>query len=139
MAAPRIERARWLTLVALATGAVGAIATLRHLSPYATHSVLPPCPLHALTGIYCPGCGATRALYSLLQGDLPRAMTMNPLLLIALPFVALMVLHIAGWRPRALDPVMRVLANPKLWLVVLVGFTVLRNLPFAPFNALAPH
>ena len=134
-----IERPRWLTLGVLVAGAIAAITVLRHANPYSHHSLLPPCPLHALTGIWCPGCGATRALYSLVHGDFARAWAMNPLLLIAAPFVLLMVLNTAGWKPRVFDPMMRVLANPKLWLVVLVSFMVLRNLPFAPFDLLAPH
>jgi hypothetical protein len=130
---------RWLPLAALLAGGAACALVLRRENPYAAHTLLPRCPFHALTGLYCPGCGSTRALYSLVHADLPRAFAMNPLLVIALPFVLLMALHIAGWRPRALDPLIRVLGNPKLWLVVLVGFGVLRNLPFAPFNSLAPH
>jgi hypothetical protein len=65
-------------------------------------------------------------------------MAMNPLLVISLPFLLLMLLNTAGVRMRALDPLMRVLANPKVWLVLLVGYAVLRNLPWFPFTLLAP-
>ncbi len=64
-------------------------------------------------------------------------MAMNPLLVISLPFLLLMLLNIAGIRPRLLDPLMRVLANPVFWLWVLPA-ALLRNLPWAPFTALAP-
>jgi len=129
---------RWLPLAALAAGSAACGLVFRNASPY-DRGLLPPCPFHACTGLYCPGCGSTRALYSLMHGDLPQAMAMNPLLVVALPVVLLMCLHVAGFRPRALDPVVRVLANPRLWLVVLLGFGVLRNLPFAPFAWLAPN
>lgn len=138
VAPSRATRARWLPLLALIAGAAGTSLVLRQQDPYAPHSLLPPCPFHALTGYYCPGCGSTRALYSLLHGDAAHAMAMNPLLVLAIPLILLMALHIAGWRPRALDPLMRILGNPSLWFAVLVGFGLLRNLPFAPFNALAP-
>lgn len=135
----RSSSTRWLPLTGLIAGGAASALVLGRANPYAAHSLLPSCPFHALTGLYCPGCGSTRALYSLLHGDAVQALAMNPLLVAALPFVLLMALHSAGWRPRALDPLVRVIGNPTLWLVVLVGFGVLRNLPFAPFNLLAPH
>ncbi|HTA66586.1 MAG TPA: DUF2752 domain-containing protein [Xanthomonadaceae bacterium] len=135
----RPEQRHWLPLAALITGAIGGALLLRNANPYAAHSVLPPCPFHALTGLYCPGCGSTRALYSLLHGDLPQALAMNPLLVIALPWVALMALHAAGWRLRVLEPLLRSIERPLPWLVVLLGYALLRNLPFAPFTLLAPH
>ena len=138
IARSRAELPRWLPLAALIAGGAAGAVVLGRVNPYTASSMLPPCPFHAWTGLYCPGCGSTRALYSLLHGDIGHALAMNPLLVIALPLVVVMALHMAGWRPCTLDPLMRVLGNPKLWLVVLVGFGILRNLPFAPFNALAP-
>jgi len=138
IARSRAVSTRWLPLAAMIAGGAGCALVLRRVNPYAAHSPLPHCPFHALTGLYCPGCGSTRALYWLVHGDVAHALALNPLLVIALPFVLLMTLHIAGWRPRALDPLMRILGNPKVWLFVLIGFGVLRNLPFAPFSALAP-
>lgn len=117
---------------------MGATVVLRQVNPYASNSPLPGCPLYALTGLYCPGCGSTRCLYSLVHFDLPGAMAMNPLLVVSLPFLLLMLLHMAGLRPRALDPLMRVLAAPMFWLVLLVGYAVLRNLPWMPFVMLSP-
>src|SRR5690349_14083459 len=48
--------------------------------PYST-TVFPPCPILAYTGMQCPGCGGTRALYSLFHGDLAASFAMNPLVL----------------------------------------------------------
>ena len=129
---------RWLPLGAATTLAAGATLVLRNVSPYANGNLLPSCPLYALTGIYCPGCGSTRCLYSLVHFDLAGAMAMNPLLVLSLPLLLLMLLHGAGVRMRALDPLLHVLAKPMFWLVLLVGYAVLRNLPWAPFTALAP-
>ncbi len=134
----RSTLARWAPLAVTATLAAGAAVVLRHVSPYAANSPLPGCPMYALTGLYCPGCGSTRCLYSLVHLDWAGAMAMNPLLVISLPFLLLMLLNTAGVRMRALDPLMRVLANPMVWLVVLVGYAVMRNLPWMPFVMLAP-
>lgn len=137
--APPVPRQTSLwPLAALSACALGAAAVLNRFDPNASGSVLPACPLHALTGLYCPGCGSTRALHALLHGDLPLALSMNPLLVAALPAVALMALSASGLLTRRLDPLMHVLANPRLWLVLLLGFAVLRNLPWLPFSALAP-
>ncbi len=36
-----------------------------------------PCPFHAATGWWCPGCGMTRAVHRLVRGDLPGALSFN--------------------------------------------------------------
>ncbi|MEY8354136.1 DUF2752 domain-containing protein [Lachnospiraceae bacterium 54-53] len=40
-----------------------------------------PCMFHSLTGFYCPGCGGTRAVRSLLRGDLRMSFQYHPLVL----------------------------------------------------------
>ena len=44
----------------------------------------PPCPLHAITGIPCPTCGATRGVRCLIHGDWGDAFLWNPLLMMGL-------------------------------------------------------
>jgi hypothetical protein len=41
---------------------------------------VPPllCPLKTATGLPCPTCGSTRALWALLAGDIPGAFRWNP-------------------------------------------------------------
>lgn len=43
------------------------------------------CPIRLLTGISCPGCGMTRALFALLRLDFSLAFDMHPLVFL-LPF-----------------------------------------------------
>lgn len=79
--------------VAVAAAVVGAVAVHAGAAlffaghdPY--HSqVFAPCPFRAVTGLRCPGCGGTRAMYSLLNGDLAGAIRMNPLVLVLYPVV----------------------------------------------------
>lgn len=79
----RPPTARWLAI-----GGVAAVAACHGAAslffaqnnPYVTQIGL-PCPILTLTGWQCPGCGSTRALYSLLHGDPVKAFAMNPLLL----------------------------------------------------------
>ncbi len=132
-------RALWITGMASAAVAVGAgIWLLRSFDPNAADSPFPPCMFHAFTGLYCIGCGLTRALHALVHGDVAGALGMNPLGVLMLGLVPLMLAWGRGWQPRALQPVMAVVMEPKLWLVLLPAYWVARNLPWFPFTLLAP-
>jgi Protein of unknown function (DUF2752) len=56
------------------------------LDPPGQANFWPPCPIHQLFGIDCPGCGATRALAALLHGHLREALRLNTLFVLLLPF-----------------------------------------------------
>lgn len=91
----------------------------------------PTCVFHDLTGLYCPGCGSTRAIYQLLHGHLLTALHDNAMTVLALPFLAY-----TAFRKESLS-----LIRPFwIWGIfyLLVIFTVLRNLPIYPFTYLAP-
>ena len=133
-----MRRLNALGLGAAAIAAASGFYLLRRFDPNAADSVYPGCMFNALTGLYCPGCGTTRALHALAHFDVPGAMTMNPLLVLSLPVIALLIAWSSGWQPRWLQPVMRVLGEPKFWLVLLPGYWIARNLPWFPFTPLAP-
>lgn len=97
----------------------------------------PVCPMHSLTGLFCPGCGTSRAVHRLLHGDLWTAWRMNPLLLLSLPFL----IH-GAWSVylrRERGPAWATSSRAG-WAIFwgLLFFTVARNIPMAPFTALAP-
>ena len=111
---------------------------LRTFDPNTAASFYPQCLFYLVTGWHCPGCGITRALHALVHFDLPRALAMNPLVVVAMPLLLALALH--SWtRWRVLpEPVARVLSNGYGWIAVLVAYWVLRNLPWWPFSWLAP-
>ena len=127
----------WLLSGLVAAAAVGA-AVLWHVDPHQAGNPLPPCPSLWLTGLFCPGCGTTRALHALLHGDLPGALAMNPLMVVSLPPVAVLLAQELQLLPRAMAPLAQRLGNARVWAVVLIGYGVLRNLPWPPFSWLAP-
>ena len=113
----------------LALAALAALALLYRVDP-AQSPIFPPCIFHSLTGLYCPGCGATRALHHLLHGEIHAALAMNPLFVISLPVLAVFVMRPALTRkPSVAYAVM----------VIVIGYVILRNIPLWPLNLLAPH
>jgi hypothetical protein len=124
------------------TGAVvGATcaSTLFFVNPH-SHQVFLPCPLRMLTGLYCPFCGGLRMVHDVLHGDIVNALHDNAL---ALPLVLLGGLvwlnwAVACWRGRPVVALGRPRWMSPVLIVVLVGWTVVRNLPFGPLPALHP-
>ena len=123
-------------------GAVGA--WWLHGHPPSTTGWYPPCVFHELTGLHCPGCGATRAVYAVLHGHVGEALHQNALLVLAAPFLAVIISRVV-WRwvnglpPAHVDP-SRWIARLSLMVApVVILFGILRNLPWQPFTYLAPY
>lgn len=88
------------------------------------------CPLYALTGVYCAGCGGLRATHDLLVGDLAGAWATNPLWVLLVP--VLLALW-ARWLVRAARTGRRAAAPPASVALaaaaVVVLYSVARNVP----------
>jgi hypothetical protein len=97
----------------------------------------PTCPWLSLTDTYCPGCGSLRMIHALVHGDVAEAFGRNPFAFAMLPVLGYMW---AAWSYRRLRgrSRARVLHPGLIWLflVVVIAFWVVRNLPFG--QALAP-
>ncbi|MCI8307032.1 MAG: DUF2752 domain-containing protein [Lachnospiraceae bacterium] len=53
-----------------------------------------PCILNKLTGLYCPGCGGTRALKYLLSGRIFTSLYCNPIVVyVFFPWIWLLITH----------------------------------------------
>ncbi|MEP6945164.1 MAG: DUF2752 domain-containing protein [Acidobacteriota bacterium] len=134
--APALGRAA--AAVGVAAFAVGS-TVVAYVNPSESH-LLPVCPLYALTGIACPGCGLTRAFHALFNGDLIGALDFNLLTPVwAVIFVYVVVsLSLTAIRGRGL-PMWP--TNPRflfIFMIVLLVFGVLRNIPIWPLTILYP-
>ena len=126
-----------LAPLAVAAAGAGACLLVGLVDPTRT-PIFPPCPFKALTGLDCPGCGTTRAVHQLLNGNLGAAMGFNVVAVLAVPLV---LWWWAAWAlPRLGGPAVPRPAVPRRawpWVIAaLTLFTVVRNLPLAPFDAL---
>lgn len=128
----------WAGIALFAVVAAAGVWLLRHHDPNLPHSGLPSCLFFDVTGFYCPGCGITRALHAVVHGDLARAFGMNPLAMIVIPLIPLMLLHARGFRPRVLEPLMRIALEPNVWVFSIPAYWIARNLPWWPFAWMAP-
>jgi hypothetical protein len=115
--------------VLLAVTAAGAGAVVFFFNP-STHPFYPVCLFHAVTGLNCPGCGMTRALYALLHGNFPLAFKDNALLVAGLAGAAIWSARLALRKIRN-QPVTFDVPPKVLWtsLIIALVFAVLRNLP----------
>jgi hypothetical protein len=113
----------------LLAGIMACVALLYAVDPATSH-VFPPCPCHALTGLYCPGCGSLRAMHHLLHGEFRAALGLNPLLVVSIPVLCLLAAY-PRWAYRP-------------WVswsafAVLLTYGVVRNIPMWPFLYLTPN
>lgn len=125
--------------LAVAAGGWGATSILARYDP-ALFGFYPRCPLFVLTGLYCPGCGVLRASHQLLHGNLLGALDYNPVFVVAAPILVYALLSMALERTTgATLPAPRISGRAS-WAVaaLIIGFGVLRNLPYPPFTVLAP-
>ena len=66
-----------------------------------------PCLFQLITGLYCPGCGGTRAVRALLHGNLRMSFQYHPLILYAVLVLTVELISFA---------LSRALKNPRLYL-----------------------
>lgn len=125
---------------AMVVCAVAAACAVLYLFDPARSQLYPLCPFNMLTGFHCPGCGTLRASHELLHLNVGAALRLNPITVLATPFLgyALLSRAMLGLRGRSLPRAF----IPAAWIWALFGvilvFWFLRNLPVYPFLLLAP-
>jgi hypothetical protein len=128
----------WVAPAAMLVCMAGAVGyTLATHPTEANAGAAPSCLLKYTTGFICPGCGGTRAAWYLLHGDIPAAARHHALFVFVVPFLLYMYIawagrRLFGWKLRQLD-----LSPGVIGAVIAVWgvWSVLRNLPWAPFTA----
>lgn len=101
----------------------------------------PKCPLFVTTGIYCPGCGSQRATHQLLQFNLFGVLQQN-----VLYFMGIFVLGYHGTITSInlyfKKNIYNYIYHPKtpiIIFIIIIIYWILRNIPYYPFNMLAPN
>lgn len=54
------------------------VLLLHYFTPFSLYSLSYPCSFYEKTGVYCPGCGGTRAVFALLKGNIIRSIYYHP-------------------------------------------------------------
>ena len=99
------------------------------------------CLLHDVTGLHCPGCGMTRATHAAIEGEWLAAFRFNPLGVFLLPLALVALIPEAiGWVRGTPPPWKMPIGKRGAWILAwtVIVYAVIRNLPFPPFEWLAP-
>lgn len=100
---------------------------------------MPRCPFYFLTGMYCPGCGSTRAIHYCLNGNISESVRHHPLLL---PFfVVIIFLYIKRGYELFSGKIISFrfeLLMSKIILFIFIIFFVVRNIPIDYWAWLRP-
>ncbi len=130
---------KYLLFFLAAVLATGFVYMYYNINP-AGQDWMPKCPFHSMTGYHCPGCGSQRAIHDFLHGNIIEGFKHNFLVglgVLVLFYKAFLLVRAKFYPEKSTN----LLYSPKVpWiiLVLIIGFWILRNLPFAPFSYLAP-
>lgn len=131
-----MRRKPWSLLVTLAV-LLGVVVWRYRLE---VMTLMPPCSFRLVTGWHCPGCGGRRSVAALGRGEILTALRMNLLIYpLALLLAGLFFQLVRNeWTCGVREPVD--VSSRTAWLIAIavVGFWVLRNVPYWPFRLLAP-
>jgi hypothetical protein len=132
-------RTRSVLLLLTASAAAGCAWVLDHFDPARAH-FYPPCVFHALTGLACPGCGGTRAMYQLLHGHLAMAWRYNPAMMLYLPVMLFGGIEVARSFLTGRDARPITLRPWLAWAIVasIVVWWIVRNTSLWPYRLASP-
>jgi Protein of unknown function (DUF2752) len=129
---------KWMAPFAMLLCFGGGVAYTLALNPTVSGAFASPtCIVKLTTGFDCPGCGGTRAFWYLLHGNVPAAARSHIVAVFAAPFLVYMYI---AWATNLVStrfklPYLKI--SPKMISIFLAAwgvFTILRDLPWAPFT-----
>ena len=131
MSPPEVK-GKWPCLVLLIPLSIVLLA----MAPWLSER-MPSCLFHEKTGLFCPGCGATRSALALINGDWFGAMRNNVLFVSSLGLSGFWVVASVVREKFPEVKTLRVFRF-RLWflwwiLATLIAFTLLRNIPAMDF------
>lgn len=95
-----------------------------------TSVFFPKCAFLMLTGLKCPGCGSQRAVHALLHADLASAFAHNALLVLSLPYLALLIgarLYVYLHPTSSLRSTLESPLAIRTYFVITIAFWIARN------------
>lgn len=109
-------------------GAIFGAAVLYALFVVLT-GMMPRCPLKAVTGLQCPGCGSQRAIHALLEGHPMEAWSYNWMLPPLLCYLLLIViLPRCGGRARRIGSYLTSATAIYVLAAAVVAWGIVRNI-----------
>lgn len=105
-----------------------------------TEKFFPACPLLAMTGYACSGCGLTRGFHHLFHGNFLEALSFNLLIPVYVALFLYMIFYLLSvvFRGRGFGFRIATPVTLAVFLAVALLFGVVRNIPVYPFTWLYP-
>lgn len=95
------------------------------------HNLQLKCPIYSIFNLYCPGCGLTRMISSILRLNFYQAFRYNPLIFISLPIIILLSLDkYINWLKDKKTCLYNKINN-KTWyaiLIITIIYFIIRNI-----------
>ena len=110
------------------------LLTTIYFSFLKNYIAIPACPIYTHLGIFCPACGGTRAIISLLNFDIISSISFNPIIIYTLVFSLLYLIT------ETINIVFQKNININAKLLLKIGIFILfanciiKNIVFLLFN-----